>query len=72
MHLRRHESGQDIGVRSMAYHRKDRPNQAVVDKGIDAAVFHHGPSVLSSRNVSFAIQSNMRERIAIDESAIRR
>ncbi len=56
----------------MTYHRKDRPNQAVIDKGIDAAVFHHGPGVLRSRNISFAIQSNMGESIAIDEPATQR
>lgn len=54
----------------MAYHGEDWPNQAVVDQGIDAAIFHHLPRILCRRNVCFAIQSNMREGITIDEPAI--
>ena len=49
-------------------HGQDRSDQAIIDQGVDSAVFHHGPGVFSCRDVGFAVESYVRESIAVDES----
>lgn len=49
-------------------HGQDRPNKAIVYESVNATVFHHLPGVLGSRDVGFAVESDVRESIAIDES----
>jgi len=46
---------QDIGVERMAYHCKHWTDQAVVDKGVDAAILHHGPGVFRGWKIGFAV-----------------
>jgi hypothetical protein len=51
----KHKTLERLSVWRMTYHRKDRTNQAVVDKGVDAAILHHGPGVFRGWKIGFAV-----------------
>ena len=45
-----------------------RSDEAIIDQSVDPTVLHHGPSVLSSGDVSFAVKGDVYKCITIDES----
>ena len=61
------KEGADISHKGRS-HRQYRSNQAVIDQCINSAILHHGPRVLGSGDVSFAVEGDVNEGIAIDKS----
>lgn len=54
-----HKTLERMSVWRITYHGKDWTDQAVVDKGVDATILHHGPGVFRGWKIGFAVQSNM-------------
>lgn len=61
------EEGAEVGDERGA-HSKDGPDEAIIDKSINAAVFHHGPGVFCGGDVGFAVEGDVGEGVAVDES----
>lgn len=61
------QQGAKVGDKGAA-HSEDGADEAVVDEGVDAAVLHHAPGVLGGGDVGFAIEGDVGEGVAVDES----
>ena len=53
-------------------HGEDGGDEAVVDEGVDAAVFHHSPGVFGGGDVGFTVKRDVGEGVAVDESVWRK
>ena len=61
------QQGAEVGDEG-ATHGEDGADEAVIDEGVDAAVLHHAPGVLGGGDVGFAVEGDVGEGVAVDES----